>query len=162
MKALLREIDYFLKTKDNSIGEPEFYLGAKHRPMTLPDGVAACGVSASTYVQAAVAKSYHLREYPTQKWAKQTSGPFPCDYAPELDTTDLLNHEKIHILSVTDWCTALDSGARTNRYHHGGFGIVDIPRNASRGSPRSRIPCIQLFGETTQLADSFRHTLPDD
>jgi hypothetical protein len=59
--------------------------------MTLPNGV-----SASKYVQAAVAsvKSYHAKEYPTLKWRKRTSGPFPRNYAPELDTTDLLDHGK--------------------------------------------------------------------
>lgn len=92
----LREIDHFFKTKPNSIGDPEFYLGAKLRPMTLPNGVVAWGMSASKYVQAAVAivKAYHAKEYPTRKWGKRTSGPFPSDYAPELDTTDLLDHEK--------------------------------------------------------------------
>ena len=92
----LREIDHFFKTKPNSIGDPEFYLGAKLRPMTLPNGVVAWGMSASKYVQAAVAivKTYHAKEYPTRKWGKRTSGPFPTDYAPELDTTDLLDHEK--------------------------------------------------------------------
>jgi hypothetical protein len=91
-----RTINHFLKTKDNSIGDPEFHLGAKLRPMTLPNGVTAWGMSASKYVQAAIAivKTYHLREYPTRKWSKRTSGPFPCDYAPELDTTDLLDHDK--------------------------------------------------------------------
>ena len=71
----LREIDHLLKTKDNLIGDPEFYLGAKLCPMTLPNGVTAWGMSASKYVQAAVAiaKTYHLREYPTQKLPKQTA-----------------------------------------------------------------------------------------
>jgi hypothetical protein len=46
----LREIDHFFKTKPNSIGDPEFYLGAKLRPMTLPNGVVAWGMSASKYV----------------------------------------------------------------------------------------------------------------
>ena len=53
-------------------------------------------MSNSKYVQAAVVivKSYHSKEFPTRKWGKRTSGPFPSDYAPELDTTDLLDHEK--------------------------------------------------------------------
>ena len=53
-------------------------------------------MSSSKFVQASVAivKSYHARMYPTRKWAKRTSGPFPCNYAPKLDTTDLLDHEK--------------------------------------------------------------------
>ena len=42
-----RTINHFLKTKDNSIGDPEFHLGAKLRPMTLPNGVTAWGMSAS-------------------------------------------------------------------------------------------------------------------
>jgi hypothetical protein len=92
----LQENDYFFKTKPNSIGEPEYYLGAKRRPMTLPNGVNAWGMSASKYVQATVAivKTYHKREYPTRKRGKRTSGPFPSNYAPELDTTNLLDHEK--------------------------------------------------------------------
>jgi hypothetical protein len=51
----LREIDHFFKTKDNLIGNPKFYLGAKLRPMTLLNGVTAWGMSASKYVQAVVA-----------------------------------------------------------------------------------------------------------
>ena len=87
----LREIDHFLKTKPSLIGDPEYYLRAKLRPMTWPNGVNAWGMSASKYIQAAVAivKAYHAREYPTQKWGKRTSGPFPSNYTPELDATDL-------------------------------------------------------------------------
>ena len=50
----LRKIDHFFKTKANSIGDPEYYLGAKFRPMALPNGVIAWGMSASQYVQAEV------------------------------------------------------------------------------------------------------------
>jgi hypothetical protein len=59
----LREIDHFFKTKPNSIGDPEFYLGAKLQPITLPNGVIAWGMSASKYDQAAVAivKAYHSK-----------------------------------------------------------------------------------------------------
>ena len=78
------------------IGDPEFYLGAKLRPTILPNGVITWGMSTSKYVQAAVAivKSYHSKEYLKRKWRKSTSGPFPSDYAPEHDTTNLLDHEK--------------------------------------------------------------------
>ena len=60
----LKEIDHFFKTKDGSIGDPEFYFGSKIRPITLPNGVTAWGMSASKYIQAAVAivKSYYERE----------------------------------------------------------------------------------------------------
>jgi len=68
--------------------------------------------------------------------------------------------QEIHILPVTDWSTSLDSGARSDQYYHKGLGIVNIPCNALRRSPWSRIPYIQLFGETTQLSDSLRPKLP--
>jgi hypothetical protein len=92
----LREIDHFFKTKLNSIGDPEFYLGAKLRLMTLPNGVMAWGMSSSKYVQASVTivKTYHAKENPTRNWEKWTSGPFPCDYSPELDSTNLLDYDK--------------------------------------------------------------------
>ncbi len=92
----LQEIDHFFKTKPNLIGEPKYYLGAKLRRTTLPNGVNAWGMSACKYVQAAVAiiKAYYAQEYPTRKWEKHTSGPFPSNYAPELDTNDHLDHEK--------------------------------------------------------------------
>ena len=40
LKAL-REIDYFFKTKAGSMRDPEYYLGAKLRPVTLQNGVVA-------------------------------------------------------------------------------------------------------------------------
>ena len=47
----------------------------------------------SKYIQAAVAnvKEYHKRMYRSRQWAKRTSGPFPLNYAPELDTTPELD-----------------------------------------------------------------------
>jgi hypothetical protein len=50
----LNEIDHFFKTKDGSFGDPEFYLGAKLRGTTLPNGVHAWSMSSSKYIQAAV------------------------------------------------------------------------------------------------------------
>ena len=89
----LKEIDHFFKMKDGSVGNPEFYLGAKLRPITLPNGVVSWGMSSSKYIHAAVAivKAYHAEHFASWKWEKRTSGPFPSDYAPELDTSGLLD-----------------------------------------------------------------------
>jgi hypothetical protein len=43
--AALNEIDHYFKMKPGSIGDPDFYLGAKLRPVTLPNGVIAWGMS---------------------------------------------------------------------------------------------------------------------
>jgi hypothetical protein len=57
----LQEIDHFFKTKPGSMRDPEFYLGAKLRDVTLPNGVRAWAMSPCKYIQAAVAnvKEYH-------------------------------------------------------------------------------------------------------
>ena len=95
-KSALKEIDHFFKMKPNSIGDPELYLGAKLRPVTLPNGFSiAWGMSSSKYIRAAVAnvKAYHKQNYyPTRN--KRTSGPFPSDFSPELDITPLLDTDK--------------------------------------------------------------------
>jgi Reverse transcriptase (RNA-dependent DNA polymerase) len=89
----LNEIDHFFKTKEGSMRDPEFYLGAKLRQTTLPNGVHSWSMSSSKYIQAAVAnvKQYHRLHFPSHQWAKRTSGPFPINYAPELDTTPELD-----------------------------------------------------------------------
>jgi hypothetical protein len=86
---MLNEIDRFFKTKAGSIRNPEFYLGAKLRPTTLSNGVQCWAMSSSQYIQAAMAsvKDYHRTHHPTRQWSKRTSGPFPLNYRPELDTT---------------------------------------------------------------------------
>ncbi|KAI2509582.1 Reverse transcriptase (RNA-dependent DNA polymerase) [Fragilaria crotonensis] len=109
----LKEIDHFFKTKDGSIGEPDFYLGAKLRITTLPNGVNAWSMSSSKYIQAAVAnvKEFHKQHFPNYQWAKRTSGPFPINYAPELDTTPELDAGQAAFyqsqVGVLRWCVEL-------------------------------------------------------
>jgi hypothetical protein len=111
----LKETDHFFKTKPGSIRDPEFYLGAKLRPMTLPNGVVACwGMSSSKYIQAAVSnvKAFHAIHFPcSRKWAKRSSGPFPLNYTPEPDTTPLLDPDQASFyqsqIGVLRWCVEL-------------------------------------------------------
>lgn len=68
----------------------------KHAP-PLPDDDNE--TDPNTYDQYIV-KAFHAKEYyPTEKWEKQLSGPFPCDYTSKLDTTNFLDHKN---LSYTD------------------------------------------------------------
>ncbi|KAI2490354.1 Reverse transcriptase (RNA-dependent DNA polymerase) [Fragilaria crotonensis] len=113
LKSAVKEIDHFFKTKEGSIGDPEFYLGAKLRGTTLPNGVHAWSMSSSKYIQAAVAnvKAYHRQNYPNYQWTKRTSGPFPINYAPELDTTPELSAKDATFyqsqVGVLRWCVEL-------------------------------------------------------
>ncbi|KAI2491971.1 Reverse transcriptase (RNA-dependent DNA polymerase) [Fragilaria crotonensis] len=109
----LNEIDHFFKTKPGSIRNPEYYLGAKLRQTTLPNGVDAWAMSSSKYVQAAVAnvKAYHKMHYPTRQWLKRAKGPFPLNYAPELDVTPMLDASRSTFyqsqIGVLRWCVEL-------------------------------------------------------
>ena len=57
----LKDIDHFFETKPGSIRDPEYYLGAKRRMTTLPNGVHAWAMISSKYEQATVANvnEYH-------------------------------------------------------------------------------------------------------
>jgi hypothetical protein len=109
----LKEIDHFVIKKEGSIGDPEFYLGAKLRGRTLPNGVHAWSMSSSKCIQAAVAnvKAYHRQNYPNYQWTRRTSGPFPINYAPELGTTPELSARDATFyqsqVGVLRWCVKL-------------------------------------------------------
>ena len=81
--------------------------------MTLPNGVHAWVMSSSKYVQSAVAivKGYHRKHFPTQQWLQRAKGPFPVDYAPEIDTTPTLNASQATFyqtqIGVLRWCVEL-------------------------------------------------------
>jgi hypothetical protein len=74
----LNEINHFFKTKEGSMRDPEFFLGAKLCQFTLPNGVHCWSMSSSKYIQAAVAnlRAYHQLHFPSRQWAQRTSGPF--------------------------------------------------------------------------------------
>ena len=81
--------------KPGSVGDPDMYLGAKLRPMTLPNQVVAWGMSASKYVQEATknVEQFLMKKFDGRKLAKKASAPFLRDYDPITDTTKELDHE---------------------------------------------------------------------
>jgi hypothetical protein len=73
----LHKIDKYFKMKPDSIGDPNFYLGAKVWQTKFLNGVFAWGMSSSKYIQAAVrnVKDYIAKTCPGLKLAKQAMGP---------------------------------------------------------------------------------------
>ena len=109
----LNEIDDFFKTRPGSIRNLEFYLGGKLKTTMMPNGVRGWGMSSSKYIHSAVwnVREFHDVNFPTRCWLKRTSGPFPLNYAPELDMSPLLDasmasfyHTQIGVLR---WCVEL-------------------------------------------------------
>ena len=75
--------------KPDSIRDPDVYLGAKLRKVTLPNRVVAWAMSPSKYIQESVksVEEYLMREYGGRKLQKKADTLFPRDYRPEIDTS---------------------------------------------------------------------------
>jgi hypothetical protein len=93
-EAALSELDHYFKMKPGSIGDPNFYLGAKLKCTMLGNGVVAWGLSASKYVQGAVlnVKNYLAKE--GCKLPSQATTPFVQGYCPETDVSPELDPER--------------------------------------------------------------------
>ena len=109
----LKDIDRFFKMKPGSIGDPDFYLGAKLHPIQLSDGVMAWAMSSSKYIQAAVnnVKDYLAKTYPGHGLLKCATAPLPINSLPELDIMPELDPNKASFyqsqIGVLRWCVEL-------------------------------------------------------
>ena len=110
--SVLNQIDHFFKMKPGSIGDPDFYLGAKLKETVLPNGVKAWGMSPSKYIQEAVRNVEEFlkkKEMPPLK--KRAAGPWPTGYSAELDDTPLLSPEMASYyqsqIGILRWCVEL-------------------------------------------------------
>jgi len=110
----LVKLDHYFKMKPGSIGDPDVYLGNKLKPVVLPNGVVAWGMSSSKYVQEAVA---NLERYiadghlPGKKVRAKVKSPWPTGYEPELDASEELNAKDAnfyqHLIGVLHWTVEL-------------------------------------------------------
>ena len=111
-ETALREMDHYFKMKPGSIKTPDFYLGAKLRQMTLPNGVCAWGMSASKYIQGAVMNlKKYLKTSGELSLPKRAATPFPQGYRPEIDVTPELPPAKVtdyqSLIGILRWCVEL-------------------------------------------------------
>ena len=93
----LRKIDHYFTMKEDSMGDPDIYLGSKVRKIVLPNGVESWLMSPTKYVREAVknVERYLDKEYGGRKLPKRVGGPMPTDYRPELDVTEELKDEEL-------------------------------------------------------------------
>jgi len=108
-KSTLESLDRYFQMKEGSIGDPDLYLGAKLRKVTLPNGVQAWSTSPSKYIQEAVknVEKYLHIHCGGRKLAKRANAPFPRDYAPELDISTELDPKRANyyqsLMGVLQW-----------------------------------------------------------
>ena len=112
-EAELKKLDKYFMMKPDSIGDPDIYLGAKVRPVTMSNGVRAWAKSPSKYVQEAVSNvEKHLtNKAPGMKLPTRCSAPFPVGYLAELDETEVLGPDDANFyqsqIGVLRWIVEL-------------------------------------------------------
>jgi hypothetical protein len=130
-EGALRELDHYFKMKPGSIGNPDVYLGAKLRPISLPSGVMAWGMSASKYIQGAVLNlKKYLKANGDLSLPKGAANPFAQNYRPEIDVSGVLPPHRASFyqsqIVVLRWCVEL--------------GRVDIIAEVSMLAPHLSLP----------------------
>ncbi len=115
------------------MGTPDIYLGAKLKLMQLKNGVWACGISLSKYVQEAVKNcKYYVSKHlsPQYRLPKLAPNPLPTKYetvidvSPELDP-DLASYFQ-SLIGIRRWMVDL--------------GCIDIATEVSLLSAHSALP----------------------
>ena len=95
-QVVLEKIDKYFGLKPGSLADPNMYLGAKVRPMTMNNGQVCWAMSASQYVQEAVknvTKATAERDESYYHLPKQAANPFPLGYEAESDVSPELAPE---------------------------------------------------------------------
>ena len=99
------QVDQHFKLKEGSIKEPTSCLGADIGKFKLPDDSEAWFMGSENYVKEAIknVESWMRKRAPKgSKWVglkTKVSGCFPSNWAPETDTSPLLNDEDAHWFS---------------------------------------------------------------
>jgi histone deacetylase 1/2 len=109
-KKVMDKINGYLPLKEDSVGPPEFYLGAKLRKHTFDDGSSCWGLSPAKYVQQAVKNcETYLQEKLDGKYSlpKRAENPFPTEYRPEEDVSELLEPSEatyyMQLIGILRW-----------------------------------------------------------
>jgi hypothetical protein len=93
-KKVLDRINEYLPLKEDSVGPPEFYLGAKLKKKEFADKTTAWGLSPAKYVQAAIKNcEAYLKDKLNGNYSllKKAENPFLYDYNPDEDVSPLLD-----------------------------------------------------------------------
>ena len=130
---VIHQIDKYMTIKPSSMGDPDIYLGAKLSKMTMANNVWCWALSPAKYVKEAVQNcKKHLKEEYGGKYSlpKTAPNPFPYNYEPEMDTSDVLLPDLASyyqsLIGITRWMVEL--------------GRVDIAVEVSKLSSHNALP----------------------
>ena len=94
--SVLARLDKYFKMKPGSMGDPNMYLGATLKQMWLENGTRAWANSPAKYVWASVENvQKYLKDLGYERWKlpSKCTDPFPKDYEPEMDDSEILTAE---------------------------------------------------------------------
>jgi hypothetical protein len=113
-KKVLYRINEHLPLKEDSVGPPEFYLGAKLKKKEFDDKTMAWGLSPAKYLQAAVKNcEAYLKDKLNGNYSlpKKVENPFAYDYNPDEDVSPLLNVQTatyyMQLIGILRWMCEL-------------------------------------------------------
>ena len=105
----MESLDRYFQMKEGSIGDPDLYLGAKLRKVTIPNGAQAWSTSPSKYIQEVVknVEKYLHINCGEMKLANRANAHFPWDYTTELDISPGLDQKRANyyqpLMGVLQW-----------------------------------------------------------
>ena len=107
----LMKLNKYYKIKNDSIGPPDLYLGAKLKRITLEDGTTAWGQSSSKYVRSAIANVKDWISKRGYRLPSKCSTPMSTSYRPELDISRELASDEASfyqsMIGVLRWAVEL-------------------------------------------------------
>ena len=111
-KTRLLKVGKFFQMKPGSIADPDIYLGAKLKKVTLDNQVTAWSFSSSKYVQEAVKNvENYIKEKMDGRSLPNKKGQWPTEYAPKLDDSDELDGESSNyyqsLVRILHWMVEL-------------------------------------------------------
>jgi hypothetical protein len=92
-KEILRRLNKYFTLKEDSIGEPDIYLGAKLRKVVAPNGQKVWTQSSSGYIQEAVKNVESWLDERGLRLPGRSDTPMSTTYRPELDISPELSAE---------------------------------------------------------------------
>ena len=108
--TIMNKLNGRFRMKDGSVGDPDIYLGTKLKQARLANGIRAWGMSPSKYVQEATetCRKHLTVNFDGQyKLPKSAENPFPLNYSPEMDVTEVLDADTANyfqsLIGVMRW-----------------------------------------------------------
>ncbi len=132
-KKVMDRINGYFPLKEDSVGPPDQYLGAKLKRFDFPDGSHAWGISPAKYVQSAVANcEKYVEETLGAPYTmyKKAENPFMTDYKPAEDVSPELGPDEasyfMQLVGILRWMVEL--------------GRVDISTEVSMLASHAALP----------------------